>query len=318
MESIDICSKVAELSSQFELENNELKKRYIIKNIMMYNYIVSMIEQNLGSFGTGYPFYALGSNFKGDLPVIEEQLRYNQELLDYIENSTCTVWPCANCLSENGHTMVNLKQVCKACPKVANELKPRKVINRLPDIDMWMVTKDNNIYDTSMELIKLFNENHLHTSDIDPLQTFEDIEEIVTDLKNHKMPHKFLPIDAHIIGYDTLYKLIEQMPEALKEAKKENHAPFLPIHPLSYRKTWQYDDAAYNFVHDYLSSFTPYNLETNLANILEETRDEIAKTYTMEELYNFLISSGPESVLRRHRTKELKTRFEERVASWKR
>lgn len=318
MNTIDICTKVAELSSEFELCSNDIKRRYIIKNIMMYNYVTSMIKYNLGTFGTGYPFYALNEDLTGNLPIIEEQLRYNQELIEYVLNSMRTIWPCANCLIQNDSKMKDLKQICKPCPKINNELKPRKVINRLPDIDMWLITKDDSINETSKELSQLFLENELFTSDINPLKTFLDFEVIVKDLQNNKMPSKYLPIDAHIIGYDDLFKLIQEVPEALKEAKETNHAPFVPIHPLSYRKTWQYDDTSYNLVHDFLSSLTPYNFEGKLYDVLVDTRKQIADTYTIEELYDFLISSGPDSVLRRHRTKELKTRFEERVNSWKR
>lgn len=33
-----------------------------------------------GAFGTGYPFYAIGSNMQYSYPIIEEQIRYNDEL----------------------------------------------------------------------------------------------------------------------------------------------------------------------------------------------------------------------------------------------
>ena len=48
-----------------------------------------------------------------------------------------------------------------------------------------------------------------------------------------------------------------------------------------------------------------------------ETRKYIAETYSMEQLYNILLASGPDSVKRRHKTLELKNCFEERINSWK-
>ena len=82
MEKIDICIKAANLSSEFERNNSELKRRYILYHILLYKYISKMIPESYGTFGTGYPFYALGQNLKGPLPVIEEQLRYNEELIE--------------------------------------------------------------------------------------------------------------------------------------------------------------------------------------------------------------------------------------------
>ena len=213
--------------------------------------------------------------------------------------------------------MPDLKQICKPCLKMDNSLKPRKVINRLPDIDMWMISKEKNIGEAKDQLISLFNEYDMRTSDVDPINTINDMAEISEQLKDGIMPKKLLPIDAHIISYENIYSLIEKMPYVLDKALKNNDIPYLPIHPLSLRKTWQYDDTAYNFVHDYLSSLTDFNFEGDLKQILYETRNIVANNYSFEELYNFLLLTGPDSVKRRHKTLVLKDRFKERVDSWK-
>ena len=196
-------------------------------------------------------------------------------------------------------------------------LKHRKVINRLPDIDLWMVCEDNFIHTAKDSLIFLFDKSHFHPSDINPLETISDIAEITESIKMGLKPTKLLPLDAHIIDSNTLLSLIEQVPFILKCAKENNEVPYLPIHPLSYRKVWQYDDMAYNFIHDYLSSFTEFNFNSDLQQMLEETRTIIAKNYTFEELYHYLLATGPDSVKRRHKTLELKDRFEERIESWR-
>ena len=54
----NLCIKAAEVSTEFEENNSELKKEYIIKNIKLYNKIVSSLKEYRGSIGTGYPFYA--------------------------------------------------------------------------------------------------------------------------------------------------------------------------------------------------------------------------------------------------------------------
>lgn len=315
--SISFCSKVAEISSDYEKVNTDLKRTYISKQIMLYNEIAKQVEGNCGTFGTGYPFYILNSNLEGQLPVIDEQIRYNNELLSAVIHSDFTTWNCYDCLQKNYKDMPDLKKICRPCPNMDNELKPRKIINRLPDIDIWMVCEDKNIVNAKDSLINLFNEYNLQPSDIDPIRTIHDLEEIKNDLYEGNMPTKYLPIDAHIINYNTLYSLIKQVPSVLEQSKENNCIPYLPIHPLSYRKVWQYDDTAYNFIHDYLSSLTEFNLDNDLMKVLCKTRNLIANSYSIEELYNYLIASGPESVKRRHKTLELKNRFNERIDSWK-
>jgi len=317
MKSLTTCINAVKASTDFELINSELKKRYLICNIILFNEIANRTKGYCGSFGTGYPFYVLGQNLIGNLPIIEEQIRYNNEILNEIENSNITHWNCAECLEQFQHIMPDLKQICKPCPNIDHEFKPRKVLNRLPDIDLWSVCEDERIFSIKDELSNLFNYYGMYTSDTDPLKTMDDIIEIVEQLKNGIIPTKKLPLDSHIIGYIELYNLIEQVPYILKKAKNSGEIPYLPIHPLSLRKTWQYDDTPYNFIHDYLSSLTQFNFTDELNSLLNETREYIASNYSFEELYDFLITSGPESVLRRHRTKELKDRFKERIESWK-
>ena len=58
-------------------------------------------------------------------------------------------------------------------------------------------------------------------------------------------------------------------------------------------------------------------LKVTLKGALEETRKILAKTYTIDELYEIMLSSGPESVVRRQKTKQLEQCFRERIQSWK-
>lgn len=314
--SMNIISEVVKISNEFEMCNSEIKRKYFIKNISLYNSVIENVVGNCGSFGTGYPFYALEKQLTGTLPIINEQILYNNQLSDAVKESDRTMWSCSVCLSQNAHIMPDLKQICKPCTTMDQELKPRKVLNRLPDIDMWMVCEDNLVDDAADHLIRLFNENNLTSSDIDPVQTIFDILEITKDLKKKTMPKKNLPLDTHIINYSTFSSLIEKVPLVLWQASINDEIPYLPIHPLSYRKKWQYDDAAYNFIHDYLSSLTEYDLNFDLKQKLSETRNIIANSYSTEKLYKYLIATGPDSVQRRHETPELKERFYERVKTW--
>lgn len=315
--SNNLASRVADISDAFEKENSELKKQYIISNIILYNNIAGVIKECKGTFGTGYPFYVLKKDFSGALPIIDEQLRYNDELRQNAERSGLSEWFCETCLSEKGFTMPDLKQICKACPGMDKLLKPRELIKRLPDIDMWAVCSDEDMAYVSETLARVLTQNGFKTSDVDPVKTIYEMQEIVSKLQSNKMPLLKLPIDTHLVDNVTLYTLISQIPDTLDSCMKKGDVPFIPIHPLSLRKTWQRDDVAYNFVHDYLSSFSEFKMDPQIQQLLNETRKEVAKRYSFDKLYEFLIQTGPSSVKRRHKTKELKETFRERIESWR-
>ena len=315
--SIDFVKKAGVLSSIFEFNNTELKKQYIISNIILYNTIIDKLKSSDGTFGTGYPFYVFDKNFQGALPVIYEQIRYNNELIENAEKSGLKEWRCGDCLSDKYHTMPDLKQICRACPSIIDELKPRELIKRLPDLDMWMVCNDEDIMKVADDVSALLFVNGFKTSDVDPVSTIFDLQEIVSTLQMGNMPKKRLPIDTHIIDSATLYTLICQIPDTIDYCSKHDIVPYLPIHPLSLRKTWQKDDMAYNFVHDYLSSFTEFNFDPKLKEALDETRKYIAERYSFDELYKFMLQTGPKFVANRQKTAGLRETFDRKIESWK-
>lgn len=312
---VNICEVAANASNTFEKNNTELKRKYIKKNIDIINYIFRSMPGFCGSFGTGYPFYVLNSNMSGNLPIIEEQLRYNNELI--MEANDCIIWPCLECLKKNSSLMPDLKQICKPCLMVKDSLKPRKVINRLPDIDMWMICEDAKVDEVKEKLVKIFNVLDMHTSDVDPVETIKEVAEISKDIEMGIMPEYYLPLDVHIIEYSKIKDLIEKVPFCLIDAYKNKKNPYLPIHPISLRKTWQYDDMAYNFILDYLFSLTPFNFENTLMEKLKMTRSFINNTFTQEQLLFMLDEVAPDSVKRRFENNELKKCYSRRIKTWK-
>lgn len=323
---MNMIEKAVEASTMFELTNTELKKAYILKFIHLYNDIVSNMSVCKGSFGTGYPFYAIDRDFKKELPVIDEQIRYNNELLKEYHNFLVEKkrifekeekWECEKCLEETLKYMPDLKAYCNTCPEIPKELTPRKVINRLPDIDLWMVVEDGYEEVTMKKILEQFDKYDIHPSDENPVKTIDEVYEIAQQLKNGEMPTKHIPIDTHIISYDELYNLIKQVPERIQIAVENNKIPYIPILPYSLRKKWQHDDAAYNFIHDYLYALTEYNFESSLLNLLRETRKKIANKYRVDELQYIAAYSGSESVPRRQQSLVLQQRFEERINLWK-
>lgn len=312
-----LTERVEKASTDFEKTNSEMKRKYLIWNIEVFNKIASLVSVSKGSFGTGYPFYALDGNLEGKLPIIEEQIRYNRQLVRDGEPVQKSIWKCKECLEKNYLNMPDLKKICKPCPNVINELKPRKIINRLPDIDMWLVCEDGCMEQAQIELSRLLDEYKMRTSDIAPLSSIDDVCQIAKMLKENKFPKIFLPIDSHIIEYSKIKELIEQVPTVLEEAKREEIKPYLPIWPKSYRKEWQFDDEAYNFIYDYLSAFTEFNFSKELQQSLNESRKKVGTTFTSDELFNFLMQSATKANFRRFHSIELEKYFFSRIKRWK-
>ena len=313
-ESINIGKYVADISDDYELCNNELKKEYMRFNIEIINAVMRSIKGYAGSFGTGYPFYVLKENFEGELPIIEEQIRYNNELRECSDKSNRSCWYCYDCLHNIGSIMPDLKQWCKPCPYMDDGLKPRKIINRLPDMDMWMIVEDDKYEEAKTKLLDRFNKLGLYTSDVDPIRSIKELDEVVSDLKNGNMPRKYLPLDVHIVKKS---ELILAMDRTYKAFLYNIQNPYVPMLPLSLRKTWQHDDTAYNFAFDFLFSLTPFNWDEDIMKELTLIRREISNKSDVE-LESILLNISGDSVKRRFETEELKLVFKERTNSWKR
>lgn len=75
---------------------------------------------------------------------------------------------------------------------------------------------------------------------------------------------------------------------------------------------------AYNFVHDFLSSFTEDNVgfDKKLLDTIKSVRKNLKSTYTTDELYDILLKTGCESTVRRQQDPVLQKSFKERVQSW--
>lgn len=213
--------------------------------------------------------------------------------------------------------MEDLKQICIPCPRLEKELKPRKVINRLPDIDMWMVCEDAKVEEAKKELKETFDQLGMHTSDVNPIQTFKDFKEIITDLEDGKMPIKMLPLDVHVVKYSELSNLLDQVPFTILNSSNLGEVPYLPILPDSLRKKWQKDDEAYNFTLDFLYSMTDFNFEEILKQRLDYTRNLVARQLTEEKSMEMLDLVSPDSVKRRFENKTLKKSYKRRINSWK-
>ncbi len=310
----NLAIEAAAASTLFEKTNSDLKRKYLIKNIEMINEVMKQAPGYCGSFGTGYPFYALSNDLTGDLPIIDEQIRYNKELLLSAAKNGDN-WICERCLCENGKDMVDLKQICGPCLMQFPDLKPRKVLNRLPDVDMWMICEDGKVDEAKTELIRLFDEALMNTSDVDPIATIKDVSQIVEDLGNGIMPEKMLPLDVHIIECSKMKQLMLQMPWTLHYAMVRENSPYLPINPYSLRKEWQNNDT-YNFVLDFMYTLTPFDWDEELERSLDYTRNVISLCFSTEDIESILHKVASPVVERRFENKQLQDCYKRRIKSW--
>ena len=315
----DITELVEKSSTTFEMVNGEIKRRFLLWNISAYNIIASKVDTGIATFGTGYPFYVLDSNLEGEIPVIPEQIRYNRQLIKDSKKWQKSIFECKSCLVRNYDKMKDLKTICKPCPNTPDSAKPRKLINRLPDLDLWLICQDGKLEETKTQLKQLLEEHEMLPSDIDPLGSIEKVTQISQALKAGKLPPKdlYLPIDTHIVEYSYLKNLIECVPAELAVAKKKGKAPYLPIYPTSLRKDWQHDDTAYNFIYDFLAAFTPFNFPTELNTKLNDTRISLTQIYTPEELFEFVQKAATDANATRLRTPAVKKIFLNKMEYWK-
>lgn len=311
---MDIIKRVVESSTIFEKNNTKIKKEYLLKNINIFNDIARKVSGYKGFFGVGYPFYAFIKN-SDRLPIIEEQIRYNNELLDKY-NKLNDSWYCQTCLRNNNKVMPDLKLICKRCQNMHPDLKPRKIVTMIPDMDLWIVIEDKDISIAKKELIELFKANNIFTSDVNPIKTINDFYEIVMDIQNDKMPQKYLPIDVHIIGYNKLYNCITNVTSTVADFLDKNRIPYMPVSTEALRKKWQYDEEAIDFIHDFIYSLTEYDFDDKFMDALTKSRKELIKLYNKDVLYDIVLKSGKPLVARRQENIDLQKNFKERMDLW--
>ncbi|MBQ8451832.1 MAG: hypothetical protein IJ538_03550 [Clostridia bacterium] len=329
----EITQFVREISDEYEQINDLRKLAYIEKNI---NQLLKLGKQSgcEGVFGTGYPYYVLSSKStfdfdennnpkihlktltkSGEIPIVQEQLRYNKELYELGLNYKKQKYHCHKCLSQE--VLQNLKERCYVCTFIKKEVSPRKIINRLPDMDMWYVADDDKIQQLTTNIYDSMFKLNLYPSDISPMRTINDMVEIVESLRNGESPEHFLPIDVHVVGRNYLKGLIKQIPEVFNAAYKMNTIPYIPISPYSLRRGWEKKDSdPYNFVYDFLFSFSSMGLDPELTELVDDVRYEIATKYDFDYLLETVRRHSPLDE-RRLNQKELVAVLKRRIELWK-
>ncbi len=334
----DIVGMAVSASNNFEglgeTEGAAYKRRYIQNIYNLYRQVGRSSNHALGMFTTGYPGYNLA------LSEIGEQYRYNHELLKQIKELgiESMTWKCGGCLMDNYHKMPNLKQICYPCQSISDAVKPRKIINRLPDLDVWFVYDDaqkffqfeaeTNAIFLSHEIERELAKRNLYTSDVDPIRTINDMYEISESLKKFTIPKTNLPVDVHLVGINYLKNLIQSVPEYMVY-RLSGEPGELKINPYSLRKTWEFDEAGYNYIFDFLLSFTVVPLkkekgeydyvseENELISLVNETRKLIVNHFDVDEIYSVLQSVSGLPAKRRLETQNVQDEFLAKLLNWK-
>lgn len=313
----NIGSLVADISDTIEKENTAVKLEYFKKNINTFIETVNKLSTCNGIFGTGYPFYATDELLKRKLFIIKEQLRYNNELRNVAQTQTDSEWKCEKCLLEYGDKMPDLKSICKPCPNINAELKPRKVINRLPDLDIWTILEDNTTKQSCEYLTEHLYKAGFKTSDVDPVDAINRCKNIAFKLKSGLIPDVLLPLDTHVIEKSELINCLLNLKEEIVKYS-DDYIPYISIHPLSLRKTWHKDDTGYNFIHDFLYGFTPFNLNKEIEEVLIDVRKFVVNEFDVDTLFDIARATGAPVVQKRNDNQEIKELFKEKMETWKR
>lgn len=333
----EVCKAAVDSSNSFEELGRtkigaEAKKKYIQSNYDKYREIAGDSKHAVLMFTTGYPGYDLS------LKEIDEQYRYNNELMQQVakrgmENMT---WKCGGCLVENYHRMPDLKMVCYPCAKIPNEIKPRKILNRLPDLDVWYVYDDtkaiesDSIFDSNRaalmrEIESGLKKQGLETSDTNPIKAINDMAEIADTLKRGKIPAKGLPVDVHVVGLNYLKNLIASVPNYMHRSMGTD-VEELKINPFSLRKKWDFDSQGYNYVFDFLMAFTilPYNANSKIMgqqkdviDLVNQVRSEIFSMFTEEEVFDILCNVAGPSSKRRIGSPFVMNQIKQKFTDWR-
>lgn len=73
----------------------------------------------------------------------------------------------------------------------------------------------------------------------------------------------------------------------------------------------------YNFIYDFLSSFTPFFCDSDIMGVLGDSREKVARDFSNDELFKFLYAVATEANKRRFESKSLRRVFNERIETWR-
>ena len=260
-------------------------------------------ENHLGSFGLGYPFYA----------KVQDGFVKVDEINNFIENNLIQIkkisskegisasLACIECQAQNN--LPDLRSVCSNCDRVNPDIKPRKVLKMLPDMDILIVLRsvdDDTLHDIQTTL----NKEGYVQSDISIKNALESIKDVLSSLKNGKNTNSKIPIDLHVVSYKQFNAAFNQIQNGEKALIKSK----------ALHMTWEDYDLPFWF--DFVFSATELgSLDEELKDKVLELRKIIKRNYSEDELINELRKNYPRAQ-RILDTKEIEISLRNKIKSW--
>ena len=254
----DYLSETLEKAVDFYADESLLKGRYFARQFEEFDVAVSKVSGVIGTFGTGYPFYAEKPDGQS-IHAIPEISRYIKSFYASVEDDRVRgygSWICGACDAEVN--LPDFKKFCKPCKAVS--FKPRDIFKALPDLDYWVIVDDSHTtpeevedsIQTNIEAAGFFS------SDADIVAATLRTRRAMDAILGGIMPDEKLPSDVHIVTKTQLLDCMAKVPDAVSSGQD------VPISPRSLHKYWEPTDAPYDFVKDFVFSFTPNNWQDPL------------------------------------------------------
>lgn len=211
-----------------------------------------------------------------------------------------STWVCPSCQVENN--LPDLKTICKGCSLTS--LKPREVLKTIPDIDQISVIR--SVDDKTLKLVEKSLKNAGYTqSDISILNSIQETLEVLRSFEENKKPTKKLPIDFHIISFDSFS-------EKLKLIEK-GEKPFVDV--FSLRSGWVKYDLPIWFDFIFSAKEIGY-VDPELLGLIKKVRKSIVTNFDVESIITDLAHFSPRAgrILEDENVKNI---LKEKLESWK-
>lgn len=273
----------------FYKDQSPLRVQYLDQQFFDFQNIVDNLPGSQGSFGTGYPFYARRED--STVVPIDEVDRYIGEYELAAQDARRRLigsWACTSCQGEK--ELPDLKVYCKPCGVVP--LKPRDMFKALPDLDFWAITDD-----ITPEYLSTLQSNLHHAgffqSDLNIGRSLQDTQRAMSLIGQGVMPQERLPIDVHVVSSFELLEALSGVRDIVQSYDKvDPKEASVPISPTSLHVVWTSQDTPYNFLGDYLFSFTPSEISEEVSEAIEQTNSLIHRMLSVQDVYD-IVSQNP-------------------------
>jgi len=298
--SIQEIVEVLELSKDAFNQSNKFAN-YIEKEIAIVSGILKkeLGPSYSGSFGVGYPFYAKNESefFKVD-EINNFITKSIQEAGD--KNKNIENWICPGC--QNKNKLTDLISVCSNCMLVGEEIKPRKILATIPDLDILVILKE--VDQTILEKVEdILHSKDYKQSDISIKDSFRNTKKVLEDLKNNKEPVSKLPIDLHVLTDSQFKEIASRIAEGEKSRIK---CPALHM-------TWENHDLQIWF--DFVFSMKEIDLTPELREVLLKSRKMVKEYWGEDNLVDAIKNYYPR-IQRIFETKEVEIALRNKIKTW--